>query len=296
MAVPSIFFSFGFYSCPHAKKSKYCILFLSLLSCKKKTTRKREMEDATIALPTFSLMNLVSAAFGDENPQQYMCHLLQPYHITAEQVEELASLLHWPGRPHCSHPCYALVRGIGDYTSVEQRKCLNAINKQRFIHVATSVSHIWICKAATKKGGGIRRICTYQGENAPIPFAWLHIDRQGMIQCARMSNKMPCLAITVNRYCAMGKLLPLELDFNNEARGLANGCCYLRVYMDVNDDNAAFDVSCWASDDMNDNKNFALLFTRSAEICTLKRAFLVSPSLRRTWTLPIMIHEIKPDD
>jgi len=248
---------------------------------------------ACIALPAPSLANLVHAAYadGDGDPERYVRHLLAPYYVTAAQVEELARELHWPGRPHVSHPLYAVVREMRQLSAPRERRCLDAVNRERFVSLATSISHIWLVAEPTKRGGGLRRICTYQGVNAPIPHAWLHVDGQGVVTLCAASPGMPALALSVKRSCRLGYLAPLDLDLNVE-HGSSHGCSYLNFYVDV--DGSALDAEQWASSSSSGSNdtptNYALLFTRSAPVCQLSKALLVSPSLQRTWSLPVVVH------
>jgi hypothetical protein len=263
--------------------------------------KKHKQMDALpqIALPQRSLMNLVHAAYKDVDPVTYISHLLEPYYITAEQVEALAANFYWPGRPHPSHPLYGLVKDLLKSTNPEQRKCLDHVNKERFIAMATSISHVWVCPLATKLGGGLRRICTYQGASAPIPHAWLHADRQGMMTLCAASAQMPALAIVVHRTCVVGRMLPLELDLNVD-QGSPFGCSYLHVYLDMERAQGAIEVELWAADKAGAEQlpNYALLFTRSADVCQLAQrgAYLLSPSLGRVWGLPLMLHTIEESD
>ena len=257
------------------------------------------MDVAHIALPQRSLMNLVHAAYMDEDPVAFISNLLEPYFITAEQVEELCDKLYWPGRPHVSHPLYGLVKEVMHLTNPEMRKCLNQVNKERFIAIATSISHVWLYPKPGKRGGGLKRICTYEGLGSPIAHAWLHVDYQGMLTLCSASAKMPALAIIVHRRCYIGNMLPLELDINVD-RGTPFGCSYLNIYLDVENDYSSMVVDLWPThtDYASQLPNYALLFTRAADVCQLAQrgAYLLSPSLGRVWALPLMLHTIKESD
>ena len=245
--------------------------------------------DLHIALPAHSLANLVHASYSDMDGDPEACarSLLAPYYITSEQVEALMEDPHWPGRPHPSHPLYAVVKEARKQSAPAERRCLDAVNKERFIMMATSVSHAWLVTKPTRLGGGFKRICTYQGINAPVPHAWLHMDRQGMLTLCATSRGMPVLHIIVHRSCAIGYMRPLELEFGSSS----SSSSHLNIYADV--DSGTIDVD-HESNSGSLQINYALLFTRSAPTCQLSRAVLLSPSLQRTWTLPIVLHTM-PD-
>ena len=254
--------------------------------------------ESRIALPSHSLANLVQAAYvdGDAQPGVVIRHLLEPYHITAEQVEALAQTLYWPPgglgrrRMRPAHPLWAVVKEVETLSSHTQRKCLDAVNKARFIMVATSISHVW-CSPS-----GLRRICTYQGVGAPIPHAWLHIDHEhGLIALCSVSPTMPALVMNVQRHCSLGYMQPLDLDLNVE-RGTPHGCAYVGVHVGLggSHEGATTFVEvdlCPPSVEAQDN--FALIFTAGG--CALVGTFLCSPSLQRTWSLPIMVHNLPPE-
>jgi len=245
--------------------------------------------DTTIALPQHSLANLVHAAYVDfdrDAPAEVIRQLLEPYHIDADQVEALARVLYWPGRHHVSHPLYAIVKEIMNIGSPTQRKCLNEVNKERFLRLATSISHAWITEH------GLRSICSYQGVAAAVPHAWLHIDDYGLITLCTASKGMVALSLHVHRSCPLGTLADLHLDLN-DVRGAPYGCSYLDVYVAAGSSDTV-ELDTWLAEDGN-VPNYALFFTRSSTStgCRLIRAFLCSPSLQRSWSLPVMVHPLE---
>lgn len=242
--------------------------------------------DATIALPSHSLANLVHAAYADGGD---IDNLLAPYHITADQVEELAQQLWWPGRPHVSHPLFAVVKEARQISTP-------AANKERFIFLATALSHVWLVRQPTQWGGGLRRICTYEGVGAPVPHAWLHVNRQGMLTLCAASPGMPALAVTVNRSCTLGFMRSLELDLNVDA-GTRYGCSYLELYVNIEGGGGGGGggVEVVVGNCESTTANYALLFTSHGQVCCLDRALLVSPSLCRSWTLPVVVHEMRDE-
>lgn len=230
-----------------------------------------------IALSGSSLASLLHAAYCDEDPQRFIEHLLRPYFVTPEQVQQLASGLYWPGRPHASHPLYATVREIRGL----QCGARNAENKEWFIRVATSVSHVF---HSPLKAANETKITAYQGENDRLPYCWLEIDAHGMVdECARSSD-MPALAITVYRSLASGHLMPFEVEV--DGKGVA-GCSYIHLHIDH-----LRGLTLEAhSAEPRELRNYALFFSHSQPVGEIEmRAFLVSPSLGRVWTLPFLSH------
>lgn len=241
-----------------------------------------------ISLPPRSLMNVLCEAYKSDEPLTTLRNLLEPYHITFEQLQSVIAEVFWPGRLSAneSHPFYVVVNKMLEYQNVMSSLEKSDFFKKRFIYVATAVAHAWY----SKKRDGSRYVLhktphfvTYQYPGHAVPYVWFSFDKFGMPHVFASHPWMPPLEITLHRSTSMGDMMPLTVRFfeTNNHSIQAQSLCKLEFCVH---DQHFLQLNTSPSN----TRTFVMLIS---EDLLLSRCIMVSPTTDNAWSIPVVMHQ-----
>jgi len=221
-------------------------------------------------------------------PSEILHCLLDPYYITWDQVQNLISLLCWPGRLSASikHPAFLVVQRLEKYQQAEVTTKSEALKKY-FICAATFITHLWYTKycetrkkyiLADKPFGCI----AYEYSDAPVPFAWISFDYHGVPHVMKQHPRMPPVEIHLFRSTKMGALHPLNIKLFESSCFASLGFSQLVVH--------TFNETFLGIESVEPNHflpNYMLIVSEERLFC---RCLLVSPSVDKLWSMPVLFH------
>lgn len=244
-----------------------------------------------IELPPHSMMSLVHEAHKNEDPQQYLNSMLDPYYISDEQVHYITTELVWNHNQRVPHPMSQTVKNI---QSIPPGKKKVSSAKQVFVTVSTALPHLW-CKGA----GGLMirdKLCfaPYGEENKPAPYVWINLDQFSNLEMIYANYQSP-FRIRVQRKCGLGELAPYEMDFYEEY-----GAAYddrvevtLNLSTPVGGGGGAtvpeLASHCYAPRKSN-KENFIILLSSAFKFIG---CYYVSPTTWFVWKYPVLMHVLE---
>jgi hypothetical protein len=255
--------------------------------------------DCEITLPPRSLMNMLCEAYKSDEPVATLQNLLQPYHITYEQLRDLMAILFWPGRMSVneSHPFYVVSQKLTEYTHNTDTLAKREYFKKRFIYVATAVCHAWYARLRTHDHKFVLHrdphFVAYQHPGASVPYVWFSFDKFGMPHVFASHSGMPSLEIELCRSTKLGDMLPLTLRFFDAPPPSSlpapagpegtNTQQPSKIQMHVH--NQQFlELYTFPSQ----TRNYVMFIS---EDLLLTRCIMVSPTTDKAWLIPVIMHK-----
>lgn len=246
-----------------------------------------------IALVPRTLMNMLTAIYEEEDVLARLDLLqdfLSPYSITYEQLKMVVSDIYWPGRLHASskHPSYAILKQLNNYIERDGYALTETnIIKKHFVFAIVSICHAWYTKRSEIDGRFILHknphFVAYQEPGSSVPFVWLSVDTHGMAHVFQYDKRMPPLEIELFRTTSKGDLFPLKFYMRLEDEKKKHSDEMIAIQLSIYDQSF---LNLTVTQNSKQN-NFVVFLTESL---LLSRALLVSPSVEKAWSIPVVLH------